>query len=112
MEDSLFSNPEVIAAISRDFIPIKVQTARADTVHFQGREFSESFLRKLYMLEGYPFVLFIEAQQQQPTFGRPGRIQPADMLSYMHYHTSKAYKVSTYEDYFKALEREKSRKSD
>lgn len=112
MEDSLFSNPEIIAAIKKDFIPIKVQTARSDTVHFQGQKFAESHLRKLYMLEGYPFVLFIEAQAQQPTFGRPGRIQPEDMLQYMRYHTSKAYRVSTYEDYIRAMEREKSRKTD
>lgn len=112
MVDSLFSNPEIIAAIKKDFIPIKVQTARSDTVTFQGRKFAESHLRKLYMLEGYPFVLFIEAQAQQPTFGRPGRIQPEDMLQYMRYHTSKAYRVSSYEDYLKAMEREKRRNSD
>jgi len=33
MEDSLFSNPEVVEAVNRDFVPIKVQAARSDSLH-------------------------------------------------------------------------------
>ena len=99
MQDSLFSNPEVIAAINKNFVPIKVQTARSDTLHYQGHAFTESHLRKIFALPGYPMVLFLEGERNQMVGGQPGIIRPERFLNYMRYHTSRAYKVVTFDDY-------------
>jgi thioredoxin-related protein len=103
MEDSLFSNPEVIAAIRRDFVPIKVRSARADTVHYQGRTFTESHLRKVFALPGYPMVLFLEGERNQITGGQPSIIRPERFLQYLRYHTSNAYKVVSFDEYLANL---------
>lgn len=103
MEDSLFSNPEVIAAVNEDFVPIKVQTARSDTVHYQGYPFTESHLRKLFGLAGYPTVLFLEGERNQMVGGQAGIIRPERFLLYLRYHTSKAYGVVTFEEFLNDL---------
>lgn len=103
MEDSLFSNPDVIAALNEDFVPIKVQTARSDTVHYQGYAFTESHLRKVFALAGYPTVLFLEGERNQIIGGQVGIIQPDRFLLYLRYHTSKAYRVVTFDEFLKDL---------
>ncbi|MCK4656284.1 MAG: thioredoxin family protein [candidate division Zixibacteria bacterium] len=107
MEDSLFSNPEVIEAVNRDFVPIKVQSARSDSLHYQGRTFTESHLRKIFKLPGYPMVLFLEGERNQIVGGQPSIIYPDRFLNYMRYHTSKAYRVVTFEEYLENLEQDK-----
>ncbi len=106
MEDSLFSNPEVVAAIRKDFVPIKVQSARADTIHYQGMMFTESELRKIFMLPGYPMVLFVEGERNQIVGGQPSIIRPERMLDYMRYHTSRAYRSVTFNEYLASLGRD------
>ena len=107
MEDSLFSNPEIIEAVKKDFVPIKVQTARSDSLHYQGQTFTESHLRKIFKLPGYPMVLFLEGERNQIVGGQPSIIYPDRFLDYMRYHTSKAYRVATFEEYLENLERGK-----
>gem|GEM_PF-2744953 len=107
MEDSLFSNPEVIEAVNRDFVAIKVQSARSDSLHYQGRTFTESHLRKIFKLPGYPMVLFLEGEKNQIIGGQPSIIYPDRFLNYMRYHTSRAYRVVTFEEYLENLELDK-----
>ena len=99
MDDSLFSNPEVIAAIRKDFVPIRIQSARADTLHYQGMAFTGAQLRKIFMLPGYPMVLFVEGERNQIIGGQASIIRPRRFLDYMRYHTSRAYKTVTFEEF-------------
>ena len=109
MEDSLFSNPNIIEAIKKDFIAIKIQTARNDTVHYQGRAFTESYMRKLYLLPGYPMTMFLEGRRNQMIGGQAGRIQPEHMLQLMSYFTSNAYKAVDFDEYRDNLQKDKKR---
>ncbi len=108
MEDSLFSKPKVIEAVNRDFVPIKVQSARSDSLHYQGRTFTESHLRKIFKLPGYPMVLFLEGERNQIIGGQPSIIYPDRFLNYMRYHTSRAYRVVTFEEYLENLDLDKN----
>jgi thioredoxin-related protein len=99
LEDSLYSDPRIIEAMNKDFIAIKVQSARADTVHYQGRAFTESYLRKLFYLAGYPTTFFVEGRRNKYIFAQPSIIYPDRMLDYMGYLTSKAYLSTDLEDY-------------
>lgn len=99
MQDSLFSNPDIIKAINKDFIAIKVQTARNDTLHYQGMAFTESYLRKIFALAGYPTTIFIEGSTNQMVGGMPSIIYPDRMLDMMGYMTSNAYKSMEFKEY-------------
>ncbi len=105
--DSLFKIPQIAEAVNKDFIAIKVQTARNDTVHYQGMPFTESHLRKVFFLAGYPTTLFIEGRRNRIIGGQPGKIPPMKFLDYLSYMTSKAYDVVTFEEYIDNREREK-----
>jgi thioredoxin-related protein len=107
--DSLFKIPEIVDAVNKDFIAIKIQTARNDTIHYQGMPFTESHLRKLFFLAGYPTTLFIEGRRNKIIGGQPGRIPPRKFLDYLAYMTSKAYDVVTFEEYIDNRERERLR---
>lgn len=99
MQDSLFSNPEVIRAINKDFIAIKVQAGRNDTLHYQGRAFTEANLRKIFLLAGYPTTIFIEGMTNQMVGGQASIMYPDRMLAMMGYMTSKAYKSMQFDEY-------------
>ena len=105
--DSLFKIPEIVEAVNKDFIAIKIQTDRNDTIHFQGMPFTESHLRKVFFLAGYPTTLFIEGRRNKIIGGQPGRIPPRKFLDYLAYMTSKAYDVVTFEEYIDNRERER-----
>jgi len=99
MQDSVWSDPRIIRKVKEDFIAIKVQTARNAAVHYQGREFTESYLRKLFMLPGYPTTLFLEGRRNKMVGGQPSIIKPETMIDYMEYMTSKAYLSTEFEQY-------------
>jgi thioredoxin-related protein len=107
--DSVFNVPEVAEEINKYFIPIRIQTARNDTVHYQGMPFTESHMRKLFMLAGYPTTIFIEGRRNMMISARAGRIPSDDLLQYFGYLTSLAYKVVEYDEYLENREREKQR---
>jgi len=108
MEDSLFSIPEIIKAVNKDFIAIKVQTGRNDTLHYQGRAFAESYLRKIFLLSGYPTTIFIEGATNQMVGGQASIMYPDRMLNMMSYMTSKAYKSMKFDEYVEFKEEQQS----
>jgi len=109
MEDSLFGNPEIIRAVNKDFVAIKVQAGRNDTLHYQGQAFSESYLRKIFLLSGYPTTIFIEGATNQMVGGQASIMYPDRMLNMMGYMTSKAYKSMDFDEYVEFRKEQQSK---
>jgi len=109
MEDSTWSDPEVIAAIEKDFIPIRIRTARNRILHYQGRELTESHFRKIMPVVGYPFTMFIEGATNNMVGGKPSIIPPKDMLDLLGFLSSGAFQTFEYDEYLKAKRREESK---
>jgi len=103
MEDSLWSDPGIIAAVKKDFVPIKVRTHRNKIISYQGQEFTESHLSKIFLLPGYPMTLFLSGEKNEFIGGQPSIIHPRRMHYLMEYTTSKAYEDFTFDEYLQDL---------
>lgn len=103
MEDSLWSNPEIIERIEKEFVPIKVQSHRDKQMTYQGREFTESELRKIFFLPGYPMTLFLSGAKNEFVGGQPSIIRPQRMQHLMTYITSGAYKAVEFDEYLRDM---------
>ncbi len=81
MDRDTFSNPEVKAALEKDFITIRINAEnRKDKLRFKGKEYTSVELTRLFKLRGFPSLAYLGSDGELimvvPGFKKPDVFMP------------------------------------
>ncbi len=61
MDSEVYTNPEVIKTLNRDFVAIKLNAESADPVEYNGKTFTQAQFAQELGVTGYPTILFFDS---------------------------------------------------
>ncbi len=86
MEKKTFQDPNIIAYINKNFIPIKVNTDKEQSIALK------------FSVRGLPTNWFL-AENGEKIGNRPGFIPPKDLISFLEFIRTDSYKKMTFQDF-------------
>ncbi|MBU8921855.1 MAG: thioredoxin family protein [Bacteroidales bacterium] len=81
MDRDTFSNPEVKAALEKDFVTIRINAEnRKDKLRYKGKEYTPVELTRLFKVRGFPSLAYMESDGELimvvPGFKKPDVFMP------------------------------------
>ena len=110
MNESTFSDPNIISYINEHFYPVKFDAEGNNTVHFKGKDYALTKInnRNVHQLAwdwgsvnnriGYPTIVVLDGQLNKIQ-AFPGFKDADAMKSLIHYYGDNIYQTKSWQDY-------------
>ncbi|MBN2400859.1 MAG: thioredoxin fold domain-containing protein [Spirochaetes bacterium] len=91
MEKETFSNGEVVKILSRDYIAVRVDTEKKESITFMGKTTTSDRFAPMLGVRGLPTVVFLD-NEGKLIDQVPGYIKPDIFLGILRYISEECYK--------------------
>ncbi len=107
MENTTYSNKDVVSKITKNFIAVKLNPEKPGNVNYMGRDIPYSYFKQGSRVQGFPATVFFSPDGSLITT-IPGYREPDDFLETLEYFESGLYSSLSIDDYtiFKAFQQQ------
>lgn len=98
MDDKTYADPAVAGLMKENFVAVKLNAERANTVNFKGKAYTEMDLARSFNVNGFPTTMFLASDGT--LIGKiPGYIEAPVFKQILEYLTSGSYKDMSLDQY-------------
>lgn len=98
MDNEVFTDPTVKAALDKDFVTVRVTESSEHKVKFQDQNVTEKQLTQMSQVQGFPTFLIMDSEGK--AIGKiPGYISSQDIKGILQYVSSASYKTMDFKKF-------------